>query len=156
VKKAIDDMVTQLLAEKKDEIKHKDFCVEEINTIQLQTERKDREREDLIALIEDLNLTIKTLSADIDSVSSGRGERCAQTSKEDFVPTQPWSRRRCTVSAWSAALGTAMSALTTQPAASIIVNEKDGDYEKLRNSWILSTRAAVRAWRHRILLLPSP
>merc|ERR1719329_904322 len=61
VKKAIDDMVTQLLAEKQDEIKHKDFCVEEFNTNQLQTERKDREREDLIALIEDLELTIKTL-----------------------------------------------------------------------------------------------
>jgi DNA repair exonuclease SbcCD ATPase subunit len=70
VKKAIDDMVTQLLAEKKDEIKHKDFCVEEFNTNQLQTERKDREREDLIALIEDLNLTIKTLSADIDQLKS--------------------------------------------------------------------------------------
>jgi chromosome segregation ATPase len=70
VKKAIDDMVTQLLAEKKDEIKHKDFCVEEFNTNQLQTERKDREREDLIALIEDLNLTIKTLSADIDTLKS--------------------------------------------------------------------------------------
>ena len=70
VKKAIDDMVTQLLAEKKDEIKHKDFCVEEFNTNQIQTERKDREREDLIALIEDLNLTIKTLAADIDTLKS--------------------------------------------------------------------------------------
>jgi len=38
VKKAIDDMVTQLMAEKKDEIKHKDFCVEEFNTNQVQTE----------------------------------------------------------------------------------------------------------------------
>jgi len=70
VKKAIDDMVTQLTAEKQDEIKHKDFCVEEFNTNQIQTERKDREREDLIALIEDLNLTIKTLSADIDTLKS--------------------------------------------------------------------------------------
>merc|ERR1719443_1883607 len=32
VKKAIDDMVSQLLKEKEDEIKHKDFCVEEFNT----------------------------------------------------------------------------------------------------------------------------
>jgi len=32
VKKAIDDMATQLLAEKKDEILHKDFCVEQFNT----------------------------------------------------------------------------------------------------------------------------
>merc|ERR1719201_3204213 len=38
VKKAIDDMVAQLLKEKADEIKHKDFCVEEFNTNQLQTE----------------------------------------------------------------------------------------------------------------------
>merc|ERR1719183_1789452 len=67
VKKAIDDMVTQLLAEKKDEIKHKDFCVEEFNTNQLQTERKDREKNDLLALIEVLNLTIKPLSAEIDA-----------------------------------------------------------------------------------------
>jgi len=70
VKKAIDDMITQLLAEKKDEIKHKDFCVEEFNTNQLQTERKDREKEDLLALIEDLNLTIKTLAAEIDTLKS--------------------------------------------------------------------------------------
>merc|ERR1719409_2321572 len=32
VKKAIDDMVTQLLKEKGDEIKHRDFCTEEFNT----------------------------------------------------------------------------------------------------------------------------
>merc|ERR1719439_265368 len=38
VKKAIDDMVSQLLKEKEDEIKHKDFCVEEFNTNELQTE----------------------------------------------------------------------------------------------------------------------
>merc|ERR1719498_89137 len=40
VKKAIDDMAAQLLKEKEDEIKHKDFCVEEFNTNELQTEKK--------------------------------------------------------------------------------------------------------------------
>jgi len=70
VKKAIDDMVTQLLAEKNDEIKHKDFCVEEFNTNQLQTEEKDREKSDLIAKIEDLEMTIKTLAADVDRLKS--------------------------------------------------------------------------------------
>merc|ERR1719296_194394 len=40
VKKAIDDMIAQLLKEKEDEIKHKDFCVDEFNTNQLQTEKK--------------------------------------------------------------------------------------------------------------------
>merc|ERR1719252_28045 len=44
VKKAIDDMIAQLLKEKEDEIKHKDFCVEEFNSNQLQTEKKEREK----------------------------------------------------------------------------------------------------------------
>merc|ERR1711879_1037419 len=62
VKKAIDDMVAQLLKEKEDEIKHKDFCVDEFNTNQLQTEKKEREKKDLIAKIEDLEMTIKSLA----------------------------------------------------------------------------------------------
>merc|ERR1712227_529083 len=36
VKKAIDDMVAQLLKEKEDEIKHKVFCVDEFNTNEMQ------------------------------------------------------------------------------------------------------------------------
>merc|ERR1719281_842634 len=64
VKKAIDDMVSALLKEKADEIKHKDFCVDEFNTNQLQTEKKDREKEDLLAKIEDLEMTIQTLTAE--------------------------------------------------------------------------------------------
>merc|ERR1712176_1213586 len=70
VQKAIDDMVAQLLKEKADEIKHKDFCVDEFNTNQLQTEKKDREKEDLIALIADLEAQIKTLSSEIDTLKS--------------------------------------------------------------------------------------
>jgi len=70
VKKAIDDMVTQLTTEKEDEIKHKDFCVEEFNTNQVQTERKEREKQDLLALIEDLQLQIKTLTGEIDTLKS--------------------------------------------------------------------------------------
>merc|ERR1712190_437475 len=65
VKKAIDDMIAQLLKEKEDEIKHKDFCVDEFNTNQLQTEKKEREKQDLIAKIEDLTMTIKTLTEEI-------------------------------------------------------------------------------------------
>merc|ERR1719263_1331084 len=49
VKKAIDDMVAQLAKEKEDEIKHKDFCTDEFNTNQLQTEKKERSKSDLIA-----------------------------------------------------------------------------------------------------------
>jgi len=78
VKKAIDDMVAQLLKEKADEIKHKDFCVEEFNTNQLQTEKKDREKEDLLALIEDLELTIKTLTSEIETLKSEVAEMQVQ------------------------------------------------------------------------------
>merc|ERR1719346_851565 len=65
VKKAIDDMISQLLKEKEDEIKHKDFCVDEFNTNQLQTEKKDREKKDLIAHIAKLEALIKNLSDEI-------------------------------------------------------------------------------------------
>merc|ERR1711933_674801 len=70
VKKAIDDMVAQLLKEKEDEIKHKDFCVDEFNTNQLQTEKKEREKKDLLAKIEDLELTIKTLAEAIEALKA--------------------------------------------------------------------------------------
>merc|ERR1712066_360574 len=61
-KKAIDDMIAELLKEKEDEIKHKDFCVEEFNTNELQTQKKEQEKADLIAKIEDLEMTIKALT----------------------------------------------------------------------------------------------
>merc|ERR1712137_1511738 len=78
VKKAIDDMIAQLLKEKEDEIKHKDFCVDEFNTNQLQTEKKEREKQDLLALIEDLELTIKTLTSEIDALKSEVAEMQVQ------------------------------------------------------------------------------
>jgi len=70
VKKAIDDMITQLGKEKEDEIKHKDFCTDELNQNQLQTEKKQREKSDLEAKIEDLELTIKTLTEQIDQLKA--------------------------------------------------------------------------------------
>merc|ERR1719386_304700 len=78
VKKAIDDMVAQLLKEKEDEIKHKDFCVEEFNTNELQTEKKERAKEDLTAKIEDLELTIKQLTEAIDQLKAEVAEMQVQ------------------------------------------------------------------------------
>merc|ERR1711988_1309011 len=78
VKKAIDDMVAQLLKEKEDEIKHKDFCVEEFNTWELQTEKKERAKADLTAKIEDLELTIKQLTEAIDALKSEIAEMQVQ------------------------------------------------------------------------------
>merc|ERR1712194_448724 len=70
VKKAIDDMVAELTKQNADEIKHKDFCVDEFNTNQLQTEKKEREKKDLIAKIEDLEMTIKALTDAITKLKS--------------------------------------------------------------------------------------
>merc|ERR1712186_272798 len=78
VKKAIDDMIAQLLKEKEDEIKHKDFCVDEFNTNQLQTEKKEREKQDLIAKIEDLEMTIKALTEAIGTLKAEIAEMQVQ------------------------------------------------------------------------------
>merc|ERR1719502_1444541 len=68
VKKAIDDMIAQLLQEKADEIKHKDFCVAELNSNQYTTEDKEREKADLEAKIDVLKHTIKALTAEIEEM----------------------------------------------------------------------------------------
>ena len=78
VKKAIDDMIAQLLQEKADEIKHKDFCVDEFDKTQLQTEKKEREKEDLINKIDDLTMTIEKLSEAIDTLKAEIGEMQVQ------------------------------------------------------------------------------
>merc|ERR1719461_2410467 len=78
VKKAIDDMIAQLLKEKEDEIKHKDFCVEEFNTNEMQTEKKERKKKDLIAKIEDLDLTIKELTKDLETLKAEIAEMQVQ------------------------------------------------------------------------------
>merc|ERR1712194_40550 len=78
VKKAIDDMVAQLLKEKEDEIKHKDFCVDEFNTNELQTEKKERSKQDLTAKIEDLDSTIAQLTKAIDTLKSEVSEMQVQ------------------------------------------------------------------------------
>merc|ERR1712054_30325 len=78
VKKATDDMIAQLLQEKADEIKHKDFCVDEFNKNQLETEKKDRDKSDLEAKIEDLTLTIKALADAIETLKAEIAEMQVQ------------------------------------------------------------------------------
>jgi len=78
VKKAIDEMVTQLLKEQKDEVKQRDFCVDEFNKNQLQTEKKDRSKQDLTTKIEDLKLTIKDLTESIKKLKSEVAEMQTQ------------------------------------------------------------------------------
>jgi len=78
VKKMIDEMIAQLLKEKEDEIKHKDFCVDEFNANQLQTETKEREKQDLIARIEELEAEIDSLAKAIATLKSEIAEMQVQ------------------------------------------------------------------------------
>jgi len=78
VKKAIDDMVTQLIHEKEDEIKHKDFCIDEFNKNQMSTEKKDREKTDALAKIADLEMAMKTLNDAIDGLKGEISEMQVQ------------------------------------------------------------------------------
>merc|ERR1719291_1130202 len=78
VKKAIDDMIAQHKKDKAAEIKHKDFCTDEFNANQLQTEKKEREKQDLIAKIEDLEMTIKALTQAIDTLKAEIAEMQVQ------------------------------------------------------------------------------
>jgi len=68
--KAIDDMIAELMQEKKDEIKHRDYCIENLNKNEANTERKDREKKDVLALIDDLTMQIDTLTKEIETLKS--------------------------------------------------------------------------------------
>jgi len=70
VKKAIDDMIAQLLKEKQDEIKLKDFCRESFYENEMNVERKTREKEDLKKLISDLEMTIDSLTKAIETLKA--------------------------------------------------------------------------------------
>jgi len=61
VKKALNDQIAELLKEKADEIKHKDFCVAELDKNKKQTALKSGERTVLIEFGKKCNLTITTL-----------------------------------------------------------------------------------------------
>jgi len=66
VKASIQDMVDKLIKEKEDEIKHKDFCIEELNNNERDTEMKERDRDDLTAKIDDLTSQIDMLAKEIE------------------------------------------------------------------------------------------
>jgi len=61
VKKSIQDMIDQLVKEKEDEIKHKDFCVDELQTNEAETQAKDQIKNTLEEKIADLAESIVSL-----------------------------------------------------------------------------------------------
>jgi len=70
VKKSIQQMVDKLTKEKADEIKHKDWCIEELNNNERDTDNKERDKDDLTAKIDDLSMSIGTLAKDIENLKA--------------------------------------------------------------------------------------
>jgi len=66
---AIDQMVVELNAEMKDEIKHKDFCVASLNENERDTETEERNKADSEARINNLNAKIEGLTNDINTLA---------------------------------------------------------------------------------------
>merc|ERR1719482_811082 len=64
VKAAIDEMIEALLKEKKDEIKHKDFCTDALNTNEREAELKQRDIDEVTAKIQDLTTQLKRAGED--------------------------------------------------------------------------------------------
>jgi len=78
VKKAIDDMIAELLKQKEDEIKQKEFCVNGFNENEKQTNDNERKKTDLTTLIEDLTMKIDTLHKEIETLKAEIGEMQVQ------------------------------------------------------------------------------
>jgi FtsZ-binding cell division protein ZapB len=70
VKKSIQDQIDAMIKEKADEIKHKDFCIEELNANERDTEMKERDRTDLEAKIDDLTMTVDALTKELDALKA--------------------------------------------------------------------------------------
>jgi len=81
VKKAIQEMVDKLTKEKADEIKHKDWCIEELNANERDTANKKRDEGDLGAKIDDLTMSVDTLAKDIENLKADVVELQAQLKK---------------------------------------------------------------------------
>merc|ERR1719265_2664003 len=71
-------MVDALIQEKEDEIKHRDFCIDELNSNEKDTEMKERDRDDLVAKIDDLAMQIDSLAKAIEVLKAEVAEMQVQ------------------------------------------------------------------------------
>jgi len=78
VKVLIDKMVTELAKQQKDEIAHRDYCIEELNTNKRSTEAAYDQKTSLETRIADLTKTIEQLTADITASKAAVAEMMNQ------------------------------------------------------------------------------
>merc|ERR1719158_896002 len=65
IKIAVDNMVAQLKQENKDEIKHRDYCIEELNQNEMQTDDAYDKKKELETAREDLNLFLEKYEEEV-------------------------------------------------------------------------------------------
>jgi hypothetical protein len=96
IKVAVDNMVAQLKQENADEIKHRDFCIEELNQNEMQTDdaydkKKELEtsREDLTLFIENYEKEVASDKAELSSmlVEMKKASENRQAENKDFLMT---------------------------------------------------------------------
>merc|ERR1719379_1720631 len=81
VKKMIDEMVAVLKKDQEDEVKHRDFCVEEFDENEKQTLVKSNEIKDLEGLIAKSEATMKTLDEEMAALKDSIKEMQKQMAK---------------------------------------------------------------------------
>merc|ERR1719454_757987 len=143
-------MVVQLMKEKGDEIKHRDFCIDEFNSNALQTEKQVRVKAGFISKVDDLELTIKTVGESIDSIRAEiteLGVQLKQAAQERKKQQQEFQMTIADQRATQKLLGQALSVLKSfyasksTPSASFTQNTQQsgappgfGAYKKSDNS----------------------
>lgn len=65
IKTAIDEMLVQLKQEQKDEVKHKDWCIQELHQNEMQTEEADDEKKALATSLEEMTLLVENVDEEL-------------------------------------------------------------------------------------------
>lgn len=78
VKEEIDKMVAELGKQQKDEVAHRDWCIKSVNGNKLETSAAYDKKDSLSAKIEDLDQSVKTFTAEIESSTAAIAEMQTQ------------------------------------------------------------------------------
>merc|ERR1719235_2118982 len=67
IKEAIDAMIKELKQQQADEVKHKDFCIQELNQNEMQTENTEDDKKATETHLEKLKLLVENVDSEIAS-----------------------------------------------------------------------------------------
>merc|ERR1719313_931904 len=81
VKEEVNELVDKLKKEQRDEMVKRDYCVDALNTNERDMGNKERDKNDLIALIDDLKNTIETLEKEMEVLKTEIAELQVQVKR---------------------------------------------------------------------------